>query len=152
MSIAITLHLIAAVIWVGGMFFAHQILRPVAVKELEPPLRLRLWTAVFARFFPWVWLVIVTLLGSGYYIIFALYGGMGNVAIYVHIMNAVGFVMMAIFAYIYFVPFVGLKRAVNAEVWAEGAEHLARIRVLVGTNLLLGLATVAVAAAGRWMY
>lgn len=36
-SFAFTLHLIAAVIWVGGMFFAHMVLRPSAVEKLAPP-------------------------------------------------------------------------------------------------------------------
>jgi len=30
MALALALHLISAMIWVGGMFFAHQMLRPVA--------------------------------------------------------------------------------------------------------------------------
>ncbi|WP_343074980.1 hypothetical protein [sulfur-oxidizing endosymbiont of Gigantopelta aegis] len=50
-SLAFTLHLLSAVIWVGGMFFAHMILRPSAVEQLEPPQRLPLWVAVFGRFF-----------------------------------------------------------------------------------------------------
>ena len=37
MAIAIPLHLLAAVIWVGGMFFAYMALRPVAASLLEPP-------------------------------------------------------------------------------------------------------------------
>ncbi len=45
------LHLLAAVVWVGGMFFAWMILRPAAVDILEPPARLRLWLSVFKRFF-----------------------------------------------------------------------------------------------------
>ncbi|KAG1694742.1 Bifunctional purine biosynthesis protein PurH [Nymphon striatum] len=52
MSIALSLHVLAVVIWVGGMFFAHQALRPAAVSTLEPPLRLQLWVATFKRFFP----------------------------------------------------------------------------------------------------
>ena len=33
MYIAITLHLLAVVIWVGGMFFAYMALRPVAASK-----------------------------------------------------------------------------------------------------------------------
>ena len=55
MPIAITLHLLAAVVWVGGMFFAYVALRPVAASLLPPPLRLPLWSQTVARFFPWVW-------------------------------------------------------------------------------------------------
>ena len=49
-------YVVAVVIWVGGMFFAYTILRPVAAaSQLEPPARLTLWAGVFAGFFPWVW-------------------------------------------------------------------------------------------------
>ena len=47
-SLLLTLHLLAAVIWVGGMFFAYACLRPVAASLFEPPQRLTLWRSVFA--------------------------------------------------------------------------------------------------------
>jgi len=53
MIIGMTLHVLAAVIWVGGMFFAHMVLRPSA-GPLEPAVRLSLWSRVFPRFFFWV--------------------------------------------------------------------------------------------------
>ena len=55
MALVITLHLLAVVIWVGGMFFAYMALRPAAGNLLEPPIRQTLWVAVFKRFFVWVW-------------------------------------------------------------------------------------------------
>lgn len=39
MPLAITLHVLSAVVWVGGMFFAWMALRPVAASLLEPPPR-----------------------------------------------------------------------------------------------------------------
>ena len=71
MSIAIGLHILAAVIWIGGMFFAYMVLRPVAASQLEPPARLTLWAACFDRFFVWVWLAVVLLPLSGYWILFS---------------------------------------------------------------------------------
>jgi len=50
MAIVYALHLLAAIVWVGGMFFAHLVLRPAAM-ELEPAQRLALWLRVFDRFF-----------------------------------------------------------------------------------------------------
>ena len=50
MGIALLLHLLAAVVWVGGMFFAYVALRPAAA-QLEPPARLTLWVGVFKIFF-----------------------------------------------------------------------------------------------------
>ncbi len=152
MSIAVTLHLLAAVIWVGGMFFAHQVLRPVAADLLEPPLRQPLWVGVFGRFFPWVWVAVITIPLTGYWMLFQVFGGMGNVGLYVHIMHALGLVMIAIYLYVYFVPYQGLKRAVAAQVWPEGKGHIDRIRDLVGINMILGLITIAVAAGGRYIH
>ena len=53
MSLAVALHALAAVIWVGGMFFAYVVLRP-SVAELAVPERLLLWRRVLGRFFTWV--------------------------------------------------------------------------------------------------
>ncbi len=65
MAVAIVLHVLSSVLWVGGMFFAYMALRPVAAATLEPPQRLTLWAGVFGRFFPWVWTSIVVLLVNG---------------------------------------------------------------------------------------
>lgn len=60
-----SLHVLAALVWVGGMFFAWLILRPAAVAALDGPARLRLWVEVFQRFFVWVWIAIAVLAISG---------------------------------------------------------------------------------------
>ncbi len=60
MSVSIALHILASVIWVGGMFFAYMALRPAAAQVLEPPQRLSLWIESFKRFFVWVWLSIIS--------------------------------------------------------------------------------------------
>jgi uncharacterized membrane protein len=44
------LHVLAIVVWIGGMVFAHFFLRP-AVAQLEPAVRLRLMHDVLGRFF-----------------------------------------------------------------------------------------------------
>ncbi len=150
MPVAIVLHVLSAAVWVGGMFFAYMALRPAAASLLEPPQRLPLWAGTFARFFPWVWAAIVLLLGSGYWMIFSVFGGMGNIGIYVHVMNGLGILMMLLFFHVFFAPFRRLKRAVAAQDWPAGAKALAQIRILIGINLMLGLLTIAVGAGGRY--
>lgn len=151
MALAIALHLLAAVVWVGGMFFAYVALRPVAGSLLEPPLRLPLWAQVFGRFFPWVWAAVVVLLVTGFWMIFAGFGGMANVGMHVHLMLALGIVMMLLFGHLYFGPFRRLKQAVASETWPDGAGHLGKIRHLVAVNLGLGLLVVVIASAGRYL-
>jgi len=142
MKLLYLVHVLATVVWVGGMFFAHQCLRPVVLAQLEGPQRLRLWNGVFGRFFPWVWLSVLLLLASGHGLIYV-FGGFRAVPMHVHLMTGVGYLMAAIFAFIYFVPYARLRRAVAAEDWKAGAAAQDLIRRLVGTNLVLGLANVA---------
>jgi uncharacterized membrane protein len=147
MKLMLMLHLLGTVIWVGGMFFAHQVLRPVAAEQLEPPLRLTLWVGVFKRFFPWAWMSIVAILGSGFAMI-RLLGGMGVQRLHVHGMMGQGLDMTAIFDFVFSGLFGGLKASVARQDWKSGAVSLGHIRRLVGTNLLLGLAIIAIATAG----
>ncbi len=151
MGIALTLHVLASTIWVGGMFFAYMALRPAAAELLEPPVRLRLWARVFQRFFPWVWLAVIILLGTGFWMIFGVFDGFAGVAGQVHLMLLLGLVMSGIFAYIWFGPYPGLRAAVAAEDWPTGGARLATIRRLIATNLTLGLAVIAAATLGPWV-
>jgi len=148
MEIARFLHVIGVVVWVGGMFFAYMTLRPAAAVLLEPPQRLPLWQATLSRFFTWVWIAVALIVVSSAWMLVAL-GGMKSVGVYVHIMLAIGVVMMLIFAHVFFAPYRRLTRAVQAKDWPAGGAALAQIRKLVGLNLILGLLTVAVAILGR---
>lgn len=150
MKFMVMLHLLSIVIWVGGMFFAHQVLRPVAAEQLEPPQRLTLWVGVFRRFFPWVWVCVTLTLVSGLVMI-GMLGGMGVVPLYVHAMLGLGLAMMAIYVYVFFVPFARLKQAVASQDWKAGGASLANIRQLVGINLSLGLFIIAIATAGAML-
>lgn len=140
-------HVISIVVWVGGMFFAYQFLRPVAAQQLAPPERLRLWDGVFARFFPWVWAAVVLVALSGLSIIGTI--GFSAAPLRWHLMTLTGFVMIAIFLIVFFFPFRALQKGVQAQDWKSAGEALGRIRQLVGINILLGLLTVAIATAGR---
>lgn len=151
MASAFVLHILSVVVWVGGMFFAYMALRPAAADVLEPPLRLRLWVRVFGNFFPWVWTAIVTLLLTGYGMLFGFFGGMAGAPIYVHVMQGVGLLMMLIFAHVFFAPYRRLKQAVAAQDWKTGGAQLAQIRQKVGINLVLGLVVVLVASGGRML-
>ena len=149
-SLYLVLHIISAVIWVGGMFFAHQCLRPVAAQLLEPPARLKLWSGVFSRFFPLVWLAIITLFISGYLMLFAIWQSMAAAPLYIHIMNGLAILMLLIFMYVFFAPYKKLQAAVLSETWPAGAQALGQICTLVGINTILGITLISVASAGRY--
>ncbi len=142
-------HILAAVIWVGGMFFAHQMLRPAAA-ALDPPQRLPLWRRVFARFFPVVWVSIAALLASGYAMIIWGFGGFANIGVHINLMQGIGIIMMMAFAHLYFAPWKRFRRAVDAGDFPAAAAQLNQIRRIVGFNLVLGLIVVVIGATGRY--
>ncbi len=143
----LVLHLLAAIGWVGGMLFAHAVLRPSAM-ELEPPLRLALWQRVFARFFTRVWLFVVTLLLSGHALM-AIGVGQGSHAVLT--MLALGWVMAALYAYLYFQPWGRMRAALAKGDLAAAAAAQNVIRRIVATNLTLGLITSALGVMARYL-
>ncbi|HEX6840450.1 MAG TPA: CopD family protein [Stellaceae bacterium] len=149
MIVGLFFHILAAVIWVGGMFFAHQMLRP-AVAPLEPAQRLQLWRRVFARFFPVVWLCIVALLASGFGMIVWGLGGFAAIGPHINVMMGLGIIMMMAFGHLYFAPWRRFRRAVDGGDIATAAKQLTQIRYIVALNLVLGLIVVVVGATGRY--
>jgi len=149
MSIAIILHVLSAVIWVGGMFFAYMALRPVAASLLEPPVRLPVWCAVFGKFFPWVWLSVVTLLGSGYWMADQLYQT-NDYPLYIQLMQGLGILMVLLFMHVFFAPYRRMKQFIDAGDLPAAGAKLAQIRMIIGINLILGLVVIAVASGGRY--
>ena len=148
-SVSLILHTLSAVVWVGGMFFAHQILRPAAA-VLEPDLRLTLWSRVLGRFFAWVFGAIVVLLLTGYIMVFGVYAGFAGVGVHIHLMQGIGILMMLLFLHLYFAPWRRFRSAVARQDWAEGGRQLGQIRTIVTINLVLGVIVVAVASSGRY--
>lgn len=147
MTLSLFLHLMSVVVWVGGMFFAYVVLRPVAASVLEPPQRLTLWAGVFGKFFPWVWVSVGLILVTGLYMLMLL--SSATVPHYAWTMLVLGVVMMLIFAHLFFAPYGRLKRAVGAQDWKAGGAALMQIRRMVGINLSLGLLTIVVVFLGR---
>ncbi len=142
------LHLLAAVLWVGGMAFAHLVLRP-ASSFLEEEVRLRLWRRVMGRFLPLAGASALVLLASGHLRVALVFGGFGEVPLYVHLKVGLAWLMAAIYLALVLGPARRFFRAMEVEPPAEAARALMQMRQLVTTNLALGLG-VLVLAAGRF--
>jgi uncharacterized membrane protein len=147
--LALTLHVLSAVVWVGGMFAAYVCLRPAA-GNLEGPQRCRLWRGFFQKFFPWVWVSVVLLLVTGYWMLATYFGGFANAPPYVDFMQALGWVMILLFAGLFHGPWLKFKRAVDAEDWATAGARLNQIRQIIAINLPIGLIVVIVGGTGRY--
>lgn len=143
--VLVLLHLAAVIVWIGGMFFAHVCLRPVAAAQLQPPQRLPLLAAVLGRFFVVVGAALVLLWGSGL-VRFAQVGA--AIPLHWHAMLGLGSAMTAIFGLIVLRHHRQMLSALSGGDLPAAAKAMNSIRQLVLANLILGFLTLAVAVLG----
>jgi uncharacterized membrane protein len=141
----VLIHLIAVIVWIGGMFFAHYCLRPVVAAQLSPPQRLPLMAAVLGRFFRFVSVALILLWGSGIARFLQVGAGMPW---HWHAMAGIATAMTIIFGFIVLRFHPRLKDAVAAQDWPSGGKAMDSIRGLIMTNLILGVITIGVALLG----
>src|SRR6185312_15982389 len=123
--IAITLHVIAVIIWIGGMFLGIVAVRP-ALAELDPALRARLFAGIVGRFLPWVWAAVAALLATGIFMVML----MGHVS---------------------FAPYKRLKRALAAKDDVLATKAMKQMGLLMAVNLALGLIVILAAMMGAYV-
>ena len=145
------LHLIAGIVWLGGMTFMLFALRPAALATLEAQSRAQLMGQVWRRFFAIVLGAIVVLFTTGTHLYTQTFRaarlatGDGSVPLGWNIMLVLGLVMMLIFGHIYFAGFKKYKRAVAAAQWPDAAKAAGLIHTMTVINFSLGwVAIVAV--------
>ena len=143
MPVALWLHLLGVVVWIGGMFFAQMALRP-SVNALPPPQRLPLLAAIMGRFLGWAGLAIVLIFASGGAMM-AANGGAAGLTLAVRIMAGIAVVMTLVYLYIVARPFRALRSGVAASDWAAAGAAMGVIRLLILINLELGIAALSAA-------
>ncbi len=146
-QLLLLIHLLSAISWVGGMFFAYFCLRPAAVETLDPPSRLKLWVATFARFLPYMSIAVTLLLISGITMLLSV--GFQFAPAGWHIMFTLGLIMAGVYLYIHLWLFPQLRKNCAATSWQEASQVLGAIRRFVAINLALGLIVVIAAISAR---
>jgi uncharacterized membrane protein len=139
----LAVHFLAAVVWVGGMFYAVVVLRP-ALSVLEAAPRLQLHMQTLKRFFLVVWHVMPLVLLTGWGMVFSAWGGFANLPPSINAMQGLAMLMAAIFVYVFFGPWQRLRRAIR-----PGPELIARIRTLITVNLVLGALAITAGSLGH---
>jgi uncharacterized membrane protein len=140
-TLLLLVHLLAAIVWVGGMVLMHFIVRPAAVATLAPPQRLPFLAQALGRFFDWVLVALTLLLLSGLVMI-GIAGGLAGVPRGVHAMLLIGLIMAGVFGWIRWRLQPRLQAQVTAQAWPQAGQWLARIRTLVAINLALGVLAI----------
>jgi uncharacterized membrane protein len=146
-QLLLLVHLLGAITWLGGMFFAYFCLRPAAAQVLKPPERLPLWAETFARFLPYMAVAVALIIVTGLSMLLPV--GISAAPLGWNVMLMLGLVMAAVFAYVYVRLFPELRARCSASDWPAASQVLNRIRQLVALNLILGAVIVVAAISAR---
>ena len=130
----LAVHVLCAVIWVGGMFFAYVVLRP-SLSVLEPIQRIALHTQIFRRFFLIVWHVMPLILLSGFAALFGLRRP-GDRTVEHQRHDAARPDHEHDISVIVFGPYARFRRTTDRTTIVASMD---RIRKLIGVNLVLGM-------------
>ena len=130
--------MLSAVVWVGGMAFALLVLRPALPVSIPPQSNGAACPGVPALL-PDDLARDAALLLTGYWMLFGL-GGFVAANWDVHMMHLLGLAMAAVFVAIWFGPYQRFR--------AGQGRAMSVIRPMIFANMLLGLATVVIAALG----
>ena len=146
-QLLLLLHLLGAIAWIGGMFFAYFCLRPAAAEVLDPPQRLPLWVATFSRFLLYTGIAVAAIIASGFAMLLTV--GFRQAPLGWHVMMTIGLLMAGIFGHVYLVLYPKLRAHCSDAAWPAAGQALNRIRRLVALNLVLGLGAVVAAVSAR---
>lgn len=139
-----TLHLLAIIVWLGGISFSYFFLRP-AMAQLDTPTRLRLMHEVLGRFFKAALWASLLVMGSGIWMLGRVAkqvvqsGGVFQMPLAWTVMAVLGSVMVALFMHIKFALYKKLAQSVTASDWPAGDMALTQIRNWLAVNLGLGV-------------
>jgi uncharacterized membrane protein len=140
---------VAVVILVGGLFRGYMTVTPMS-GDYDKSSGLGLARGALRRFFPWVWVSILVMPVTGYVLMFTTYGSFAAAPLYINPMQAISWVMIALFAWQFFVPWRELKLHIDAENWSAAGANLARIDNINLVNLLLGIIAVVTGSTGPY--
>lgn len=143
-GVVLAFHLLGVVAWVGGMAYALFVLRPsLGLLDATPRMNVHLQT--LRRFFRIVWHAMPIVLLSGWAMLVFKEGGFAHAPWYLNTMQGIGVIMAAVFAWIFFVPYRRLRRAIRPT-----PAQLDQVRGAVTLNLVLGVAVIVVASLGHY--
>jgi uncharacterized membrane protein len=150
MTIVFPLHIVAAIVLLGGLFFASVMFRPI-VRDLDIETASSLWQRMLSRVFAWGWGSLLLILATGIGMVFLKFGGFSGVPM-IHRGNMIiGIPAILLFGYLFFGPWQRYRRTASRRDWNAAAKEIRRVRVVMAIILVLGLVASVVSAVGRYI-
>jgi len=150
MPFVLSVHTLAIIIWLGGLFLLGVVFRPGS-ERMDPATAFPLWDRVLRRFFVWAWISLAAILVTGILMVFLKFGGFSGVPNLHRANTALGIPAMVLYAYLYFVPWRRFRQAMSIYDLSAAGKTLARFRTVTAVILCFGVIASVVSIAGRFM-
>ena len=148
MLIAASIHILSAMIWIGGLLFFYGVLNRAVEEVLEPTERLPLMHRIVQRFFPLFGWSMAATLASGFWLVQIAYNG--GIGWMVELMIGLGAASVLLLGYLYYGPYRRMEKALDRYDLLLASSCLGNIRALTAANLLLGFVSVVIGVAARF--
>jgi uncharacterized membrane protein len=150
MTIVFPLHILATIVFLGGLFFATFVVRPIA-RGLDIETASLLWQRMLSRVFAPAWVSLLLILGTGIGMVFLKFGGFSGVPMIHRANMLIGIPAIALFAYVFFGPWRLYRRTISRRDWTAARSAITRVRVVIAIVLVLGVIASVVSAVGRYI-
>jgi putative copper resistance protein D len=140
-KIALLLHIISAIFWVGGMLFLVLVIAPFLKTVSDPKAKSQIFQVVGKQYRFWGWVAIITLLITGPFMLYYLYG-MPFSALFDPAFYATGF-GKAVLGKIALVTLIVISALVH-DFWIgpkakNSPKHARLARIFGRTNLIIAI-------------
>jgi len=149
MTFVLPIHVLATIIWLGGLFLLSVVFAPSA-RRLDQAPALFMWHNVLSRFFILAWICMALILVTGIALVFLAFGGFSGVPIIHRVNSAIGIPAIILYGYLYFVPWRRFRRAMWNNDLNAAEKSLGQARLLMAIIVSLGLVASVVSVAARY--
>jgi uncharacterized membrane protein len=151
MIVGLAIHIVSAILWIGGLSMALVILKP-GVLAVDGQMRLAIWHREFTFVLPWSWVCIAALVLSGFAMVFIGFGELTQPPVHIRWMMGLGLLAVGIYAYFQYRLWRHFRRLMLGSDWTAAERVITKIRWLLGSVMLLGLAAAIAGSAGRYYF
>ena len=149
-GLVLAIHILAVIIWLGGLFFLVVVLGPSA-KSLDAAAAPSFWHRTLSHSLAWGWVSLVAIVGTGVALVFLVFGGYGGHVPNIHRVNmAIGIPAIALYGYTSLMPWRQFGHAARSNDRVVAAKKLHQVRTLLATILVLALSAAFMSALGRY--
>jgi uncharacterized membrane protein len=148
MIVALPLHILAIVVWLGGLFCMSVMVSP-AGRDLDATAIAFHWQRVLARFFTWAWIALLLIVATGIALVQVRFGGFSNMPALHRANTAIGVPAIALFAYVFLVPWRRYCRSIAKSEWSAAERLLGHVRIVLAIILVLGVVASVISIVDR---